>query len=184
MEFLNTALSGIKVIAADSSFLPLVGIDIGELVITWANTLILFFIFKKLLFGRVEKVLDKRNAIEKERLLNAEKAEKEALAIKQEYEESLASAKSEADEIVKTSVSKSNKLAEEIVANAKQKADYIEKQAYAKIEMEKQKALEDLQEQISELIVYASSKILEREVGEDDNKRLIEELLVSSQKEK
>ena len=64
-----------------------------------------------------------------------------------------------------------------ILEEAAQEAERKRKQADADIALAKEKSKQDVQRQIVEVALAASSKILEREVSEQDSKKLVEDFV-------
>ncbi len=127
---------------------------------TIINILILYFLLKKFLFGRVHKMLDERDAQIKQSYADAAAAEKEAEAHKTEYENQLlgvdneilrmkADARKEADAEYDRIVAEANTKSEEIIETA-------HKKAVAVSDREKQKA----EESITTMVKEAAAKIV------------------------
>lgn len=74
--------------------------QISTIALTVLNLLILYVILRKLLFGRVNKVLDDRAALIQQTLDEAKGEKRKADELKQEYEDRLAQARSEANGIL------------------------------------------------------------------------------------
>ena len=163
--------------AAEQATLSLVSIDPGTIIFTLINTLIIFLIFKFFLFKPVGKVLDKRKEMAASAIKDAEDAKAKAEAAEKEYNESLANAKAEAAEIVKQATLREQKREEEIVNEANQKAADIRAKAEENIERDKQRALNEVKDQISELVVMAAGKVVEKEISASDNEEIISKFL-------
>ena len=121
--------------------------------------------------------LDKREAEIKNSLEAADKARKEADAVSQEYDEMVKKAQIEAHKIVTESKSAGERVKAEIEKNAKLKADEMLQKAKEQIETEKEKAVKEIKSVIVELSISAASKVIEKNLDSDDNKKLIESTL-------
>lgn len=171
LNFVCEAASG------QQSVLPLVSIDLGTIVFTLINTLIIFLIFRIFLFKPVGKILDKRKEMAAAAITDAEKAKAEAEAAQKEYTDRLADAKAEAAEIIKQATFRAQKREEEILNEANQKAADIRTKAEENIEREKRQALNEVKNQISDLVIMAAGKVAQKEISASDNEEIISQFL-------
>ncbi len=162
---------------AGNTFLDLVSIDPGTIVFTLINTLIIFLIFRIFLYKPVCNILEKRKEMAASEIADAQKAKEAAEKAEQEYTARLADAKNEAAEIVKQATLRAQKREEEIVSEANQKAADIRAKAEENIERDKQRALNEIKDEISEMVVMAASKVVEKEISEKDNEEIISRFL-------
>ena len=161
LNFVCEAASG------QQSNLALVSIDLGTIVFTLINTLIIFLIFRIFLFKPVGKILDKRK----------EMAAAAITAAQKEYTDRLADAKAEAAEIIKQATLRAQKREEEILNEANQKAADIRTKAEENIEREKRQALNEVKNQISDLVIMAAGKVAQKEISASDNEEIISQFL-------
>ena len=157
--------------------LPLVTIDPGTIVFTLINTLIIFILFKVFLFKPVGKILDKRNEMAAAEIAEAKRAKESAAKTEQEYIEKLAKAKEEAAVIMKQATLRAQKREEEIVNEANQKAAEIKARAEENIERDKQRTVNDIKNEISDIVIMAASKVVEKEISAKDNEAIIADFL-------
>ena len=157
--------------------LPLVTIDPGTIVFTLINTLIIFILFKVFLFKPVGKILDKRNEMAAAEIAEAKRAKESAAKTEQEYIEKLAKAKEEAADIMKQATLRAQKREEEIGNEANQKAAEIKARAEENIERDKQRAVNDIKDEISDIVIMAASKVVEKEISAKDNEAIIADFL-------
>ncbi len=162
---------------AGNTFLDLVSIDPGTIVFTLINTLIIFLIFRIFLYKPVCNILEKRKEMAASEIADAQKAKEAAEKAEQEYTARLADAKNEAAEIVKQATLRAQKREEEIVSEANQRAADIRAKAEENIERDKQRALNEIKDEISEMVVMAASKVVEKEISEKDNEEIISRFL-------
>lgn len=157
--------------------LPLVTIDPGTIVFTLINTLIIFILFKVFLFKPVGKILDKRNEMAAAEIAEEKRAKESAAKTEQEYIEKLAKAKEEAADIMKQATLRAQKREEEIVNEANQKAAEIKARAEENIERDKQRTVNDIKNEISDIVIMAASKVVEKEISAKDNEAIIADFL-------
>lgn len=157
--------------------LPFVGFTPWEIVVTICNTLITFLIVKRFLFKPVRKMLAARQEEVQNMYAVAEKTQTEAESLRTEYTERLAKAKEEAAEIVGSATRRATVRSEEILKESSQQAAAMVKKAEANIAMERQKAVNEIKDEIAGLSVMIASKVVERDINEADHERLIEEFI-------
>jgi F-type H+-transporting ATPase subunit b len=66
-------------------------------------------------------------------------------------------------------------MRKEIVQKAQAESNQIVKRAQEEIELQKQKAILELQEKIADLSIMAATKIINKSLNTEDNRRLVEE---------
>lgn len=165
--------------AAAGSVLDLVSIDPGTIVFTLINTLIIFLIFRIFLFKPVCNILDKRKEMTAAEIAEAQKAKESAQKAEKEYLESIANAKNEAAEIVKQANLRAQAREEEIIAEANAKAAEIRAKAEEAIERDKKRAMNEIKDEISEIVIMAATKVVEKEISEKDNEDIISRFLTN-----
>ena len=157
-------------------FKSFIGIDI-ELVFQWVNTLILFLIMKKLLFKPVSGFMQKRRDEIANSFKEAEEAEVRANEMRKEYELKIEKAKAEAREIVQDASHKAQVKADEIVKDAREEATRLMDKAQIEIAREKQKVLNELKDEISNMAVLAASKVISKDIDKNDHEKLIHDFI-------
>lgn len=157
--------------------LEVISVNIWDILISLANLLIIFLLFKRFLFKPVRKVLDKRKAAVDEQYSAAEEAKQAALADRQSYEEKLRNVKDEADELIKSAAVTADKRSTKIIGDAKEKADGIIRQAHNEVELERKKATDDIRREIADVSALLTEKMLEREINEKDHREFIDSFI-------
>lgn len=144
------------------------------------NVLILFFLMKKFLFGRVDKIIAKRKEEIEKGYTDAENAKQDAENLHEEYEGHL---KEIADEREKAMQEANAHAAEEynrVVDEAKVKATAIIDKAKQAAEFEKEKAKKEQEEQIEQLVFSVASKMVGVKTSDEDNKKLYDSFLTKT----
>lgn len=175
LNFLTDAAAS----TAGQQTLSLVSIDTGTIVFTLINTLIIFLIFRIFLFKPVGKILDKRKELAAAEIADAQKAKESAQKAEQEYLESIAGAKEEAAEIIRQANLRAQAREEELITEANRKAAEIRAKAEEAIERDKQRALNEIKDEISDIVIMAATKVVEKEISQADNEKLIEGFLAN-----
>lgn len=155
----------------------LVAVEPATLIVTILNLFLQMWIVKKFFLNKVLDILDKRRKAADDEIEQAEAAKGEALAMKETYEENMKQAKAEANEILahaqKTAVARS----EEIIGQAKVQAAQIKEKASADIELEKKNALNGAKDEISSIAMAIAEKVVERQLNEADQEKLVNQFI-------
>ena len=158
-------------------FAQFVDLNLWRVFVTICNTLITFLIVKHFLYKPLRNMLAAREQEVSDLYAKAETDRREAEAMKRDYTVSIANAKQEAADIVSGAQKRAEKRSEEILQQANTEAATLKKRAEESIEQERKKAMNELQGEIADLSVRIASKVVEREVKEDDHKRMIEDFI-------
>ena len=108
---------------------------------------------------------------------DAGKAKEDALAIRDEYQQKLSAAQQTSDRLVKEAVTRGQNREEEIIRKANEEAAAIMEKASADIAQEKKKAINDAKNEISGLAMAIAGKVVERELNEADQAKLIDSFI-------
>ncbi|MCR4780532.1 MAG: F0F1 ATP synthase subunit B [Ruminiclostridium sp.] len=157
--------------------LQLVNINTDTIIFTLINTLIIFLLYKFFLHKPVMKILDERKEKIAGEMKAAEDAQAEAEAMKQEYSDKLKESREEAAQIVSAAVKRAGERENQILAEAQQEAAELKKKAEESIELEKKKAINEIKDQISDIVIMASEKVCEKEISKSDNEALINKFI-------
>lgn len=141
------------------------------------NLFIQMYLIKRFLFKPINAVLEKRRAMAQAQLEDAKKAKEEAETMKADYEGNMAKAKAEAAEILETAQKNAVLRSEAIINEAQAQAANIKSKAEADIVQEKKKAVNDIKNEIGGIAMDIAGKVIEREISEDDHKKLIDEFI-------
>ncbi len=140
------------------------------------NFLIIVWLLKRYAFKPIKKILTERENKIKKGLEDAEKSATELQLSKQTSEKILLNARNEANEII----ARVNKESEQIIAEGSKTADKKTKEIVNRskqiIEQEKQKMLTEIKNEVVDLVINVSEKIIKQKT-EQKEKELIENLL-------
>ena len=154
-------------------------IDLGTILFTLANTLILFLGLKHFLFKPVNKILEERQTAVDQTLKDAEDARERAEAAETAYNQRIEQAKEETAEMMRSATRRAQKRSDEIIAQAKADAAGIMQQNAEELEREKRRAEHELRGEVSGLAVMVAEKVVGREINPADHARLIDEFIDS-----
>ena len=141
------------------------------------NTLTIFFVGKKFLFGPVMKMIEDRQKEIDDLYTDAGTAKENAVAMEAEYKQKLSAASETSERIVKEAVLRGQAREEEIIRQANQDAAAIMDKAAADIAQEKKKAINDAKNEISGIAIAIAQKVVEREIRADDQQKLVDDFI-------
>ena len=141
------------------------------------NLMIQLVIFKKFLLKPIKQVIADRKAKADSEIADAQKLRTEAEAMKAEYEQNLQNARTEANQIVATAQKTATARSEEIVGEARAQAAALKQKAEADIAQERKKAVNEVKDEIGGIAMEIASKVVEREIREEDHRDLIDEFI-------
>ena len=141
------------------------------------NLMIQMLIFKKFLLNPVKNVIAERKAKADSQIADATKLRTEAEAMKAEYEQNLQNARTEANQIVASAQKTATARGEEIVGEARAQAAALKQKAEADIAQERKKAVNEVKDEIGGIAMEIASKVVEREIREEDHRDLIDEFI-------
>lgn len=106
----------------------------------------------------------------------AEKARQDMERIKSDYEAQMARLADETQKMMNKAVKDAQAIREEIVNGAKDQSQAILARAVEQIELEKQKAVKELRQQVLELSLFVAEKTIGEIINEDLQRRLVDQL--------
>ena len=154
---------------------PLVQPDPGLYLWTIATFLILLWLLGKFAWRPLLAALERRQEAIRKSLDDAQQARQELERLNVESRKILAEARVQADSILSQTRSDAARLRDELKQKAQAEAAGVIKNAERQIEMETQRALQQIRNEAVDLSITIASKLLERNVTKEDNERLIEE---------
>ncbi len=158
-------------------FEAFVGVNFWTALFVLLNTLTIFFVARKFLFGPVMKIITDRQKEIDGMYDSAGSAMSEAEALRTEYQQKLSDAQATSDRIVKEAMSRGHAREEEILRKANADAAAILDKASADIAQEKKKAINDAKNEISGLAMAIAGKVVERELNDADQAKLIDSFI-------
>jgi len=158
-------------------FEELLGVNPWTALMTLANTIALFLVGKKYLFGPIMKMIEDRQKEIDGMYDAAGAAREEADAMKQEYQQKLSAAQATSDRMVKEAVARAQSREEEIIRQANREASAILDKAAADIAQEKKKAINDAKDEISDMAMAIAGKVVGRTLNSADQAALVEHFI-------
>ncbi len=158
-------------------FEELLGVNPWTALFTLANTVALFLVMKKFLFGPVMNMINSRQKEIDDMYSEADSASKSAKALEAEYQQKLSAASETSEQIVKDAVVRGQRREEEIIRQANADASAILEKASADIALEKKKAINDAKDEISDIAMAIAGKVVARELTTADQSKLVDDFI-------
>ena len=144
---------------------------------TFVNLIVFFLILKKLLFQPVMGMIEKREQMISGQIEDAEQKNTQAGLLKEKYEAELKNANQEAAMIVKTAKERGKEEYEKILRDAGAEASKIIADASKTIETEREKAVQGIQNEIAQVAIAAASKVIQDNVDQASNEKILDDFL-------
>jgi F-type H+-transporting ATPase subunit b len=152
---------------------PLVQPDPGLFIWTIVTFLVLLFLLTKFAWRPLLAALESRQDAIRKSLDDAQQAKQELERLHQESAQILRKARTDAEAVIAQSRSDAERLREEIRQKARSDADNIVRNAERQIQIERDRALQQVRHEAADLSVAIASKLIQRNLSKDDNERLI-----------
>jgi F-type H+-transporting ATPase subunit b len=156
---------------------PLVQPDPGLFIWTIVTFLVLLALLAKFAWKPLLAALEARRQLIAKAIDDAERTKKELERVQQESLAILAKARVEAEAILSRSRADADTFREELRQKAIADAAAIVKRAEREIQLETNRAIEQLRREAVDLSLAIATKLLQRNVTRDDNAALIDETI-------
>ena len=158
-------------------FEAFVGVNFWTALFVLLNTLTIYFVARKFLFGPVMKIIRDRQKEIDDMYEAAGAAKDNAAALETEYKEKLSAAAETSERMVKEAVARGQSREEEIIRQANREADAIRDKAAADIAQEKKKAINDAKDEISAMAMAIAGKVVGRELNAADQANVLDHFI-------
>ena len=158
-------------------FESFVGVDFWTALFVLLNTMAIFLVAKKYLFEPVHKLITDRQKEIDGMYAEAGKAREDAETMAADYQRKLAEAQATSDRLVREAVARGQEREEEIVRKANTEAAAILDRAALDAERDKRRAIVEARDEIAEMALSITEKVVERELSDADQSALVEQFI-------
>lgn len=144
---------------------------------TILNIVVLYIILRKILFKPVTKYMDNRSKKIQDALNAAEESKEMVKQMKIEYDEKIKAAKDEGQKVIEMYKQMAEKEYNSIIESAKKEANQMISDAKAELQVEKEQLVTSIKGEISDLVLATSEKVLNKNLDNDTNRKLISEFV-------
>ena len=148
----------------------------GDVIVQLLSFLLLLWAIKKFAWGPLMKMMKDREEFVANEIDNAEKSRQEAAKLL-EQRALLKEARNDAQELIDKAKQQADAQRETIIDDARKDAERIKNSALVEIEQQKEKAVATIRDQVTSLSVLIASKVIEKELNEQDQEKLIHDYI-------
>ncbi len=153
------------------------GINLGYLISQIVNFTLLAVLLYFVAYKPILRMLDERSARIKKGLEDAELASQRASAMEQEFEKRMVEARKEGQEIIAQATQMSEKARQDILDKAREEARAQIEKAREEISRERELAMAELRQQVADLSLIISEKVIGATLDDQRQRQLIAEFL-------
>ena len=150
------------------------GVDLPLLIAQAVNFLVVAFLIWKFAFKKILSTIKEREKKIADSLKNADRIKLELEETEKKQQETLKEASLEAKNTVALAEEKAKSYIESQKEDARKQAEEIISKARSAMELERERVLKDAKDEIASLVLLATSKVLQRELKEDEKAKFAE----------
>ena len=150
------------------------GVDLPLLIPQAVNFLVVAFLIWKFAFKKILSTIKEREKKIADSLKNADRIKLELEETEKKQQETLKEASLEAKNTVALAEEKAKSYIESQKEDARKQAEEIISKARSAMELERERVLKDAKDEIASLVLLATSKVLQRELKEDEKAKFAE----------
>ena len=152
----------------------------GTVVVELITFLVMMAVLARYVYPEIVRLAEARQRSIAEQLHEAEKARAEAEARLQEAESKLADARKTAQQVIDAASKSGEQLRTDLRAKAEEEAKRIAESARKEIEVERDRAVQQVREEVAGLVVSATEKVIGETLNEPKHKKLIDKAIEES----
>ncbi|MDT8903755.1 F0F1 ATP synthase subunit B [Anaeroselena agilis] len=141
------------------------------------NFLLLAYILKKFVFGKVLQAMSDRQARIAGSIESADRERAAAEELKREYQEQLAQARTQAQTIVEKATKLAEQAKDDIIKEARAEHARLMKEAQEEIARERERAVAELRNEVVSLSIAAAGKIIGQNLDANANAKLVSDFI-------
>ncbi|MCW5943153.1 MAG: F0F1 ATP synthase subunit B [Fimbriimonadaceae bacterium] len=154
-------------------------LDLGKTVSAIGVLLILFPVIRSFFINALADAINGRTQDLERTFAEAEDLRAEMTQMRTDYERRLVQTEAEAREQIQHEIRRAQELRQELEQKAREQADQFLTRAKEDIEVQRHQAIADIRTQVVELTLQATEKLIEANVDDERNRKLLDEFLVS-----
>ena len=159
------------------NLLDALGVDFKMVFIQAVGFLILLVLMKKFLFGKIKDILKARADEIKDTYKRSEDDRAEAARLKEEYQQKAVKADEAAEAKIQVAVDKAKEISDEMLKEAHQAVADEKSKAQLNIEMERKKALAEVRNQVVDLTILSTSRLIKQSTKRETAEKLVDDVI-------
>ncbi len=159
------------------NLLEALGVNFKMVLIQAVGFIFLLLLLKKFLFGKIKDMIKARSDEIKDTYKKSEDVKSEAERLKGEYQRKVIQAEEEAEGKIQAAVVKAKEISDQIVKEAHQTATDDRAKAQQGIEVERKKALAEVRNQVIDLTILSSSRLIQQSMQRETAEKLVDDVI-------
>ena len=155
-------------------------LNVGDIAATLVIFIVLMLLLKKFAWGPLMGIMQQREDLIASEIESAENSRQESQKMLEEQRSLLKDARTQAVEIVENAKKQGEVSRQDIILTARSEAGRMKDAAVQEIANEKDKAIAAVRDEVVSLSLLAASKVLDKEISEEDNRQLINETIAKA----
>lgn len=151
--------------------------SLGHALMTFISFFILLYCIHRFAWKPIMAILEKRRHIIEKDLQESHQKKISAIQANEEANERLMTAKMEASHIISGAKKQGEHLTQQLKEEAERDIEEMKTQAKQRLEFEREHALAELEETVANVSLGLAEKILQRDIKEEDHRRLINDFI-------
>jgi F-type H+-transporting ATPase subunit b len=155
----------------------------GLIVWTWIVFIALLLLLRKFAWPHIVRATEERERTIRKQLDEAERLNSEAQAKLEEHHRLLAASKDQAHQLVNEAKALGEQEREQLLARTREEQEEMLERVKREIAAEHERAVADLRREAVDLSLAAASKLIQRRLENDDDRRIVEDYLAALEKQ-
>ncbi|MCX6640823.1 MAG: F0F1 ATP synthase subunit B [bacterium] len=147
----------------------------GSIIWTFATFAIVLFVLWKFAWGPILKGLQAREDGIRKDIDDAKKSRLDAQELLEKYQKQLDESRKEAQRLISEANARSEALFAEKIKEVATETDALREKAKAEIELARQKAVQELRQEVVEIAISAAAKVIGKTLKTEDHASLIQQ---------
>ena len=152
-------------------------VELGQSVMTLVAFIVLMYVIYRFAWGPIMQILDERQVKIQQDLQSAEAQNHESQAMSQQAQAKLLEAQTEAATIIEEAKAQAVPVKNTMIQEAQAEIQTMKDAAKRDIERERDLALQSMDQDVTRLSLVIAEKIIQRELTDEDHRRLIEDYI-------
>jgi len=149
----------------------------GTVIVELITFLVMLAVLARYVYPEIVKVAEARQRAIAEQLREAETARADAEARLQEAEGKLSDARKTAQQVIDAATKSGEQLRQDLRTKAEEEAKRIAEAARKEIEVERDRAVQTIRDEVASLVVSATEKVIGETLDEHKHKKLIDKAI-------
>ncbi len=152
-------------------------VDPIEMALLAFNLLVLYLILRRVLFGPVTRIIERRQTEIEHNIASAEGQRAQAEALLEEYNDKLSTASQDADALIASAKARAEATYAKTMALARQEAQHLAAETREQLDVERREMLVGVRREVASLALLAAARVSGRGFDTEDDAALLDEFL-------